>query len=49
LNEETNLLIWLSNNWEVVFLYGLKYVNDINKILTIHETEIKNLKDNVKK
>ena len=40
-----HLASWLIENWEIVFLYGLKYIRDVNKMLIIHETEIKNLKE----
>ncbi len=43
--EHFNLVEFLFDNYQIVFLYGLKYIRDVNKMLIIHETEIKNLKE----
>jgi len=49
---EDNILNIILEYWQVIFLYGLKILNDINKsinsfdkILAIHETEINALKE----
>ncbi|AXX87149.1 hypothetical protein AMRN_1413 [Malaciobacter marinus] len=46
-----DILTLITNNWEVCFLYGIKYLKDISNnlhdlktIVKVHEAEIKNLK-----
>lgn len=48
---ELDLLQFAQENWELAFLYGLKYLkdissnlNDLKTIVKVHEAEIKNLK-----
>lgn len=45
----------LAENWQVVFIYGLKILNDTNKniiyldkIVAVHDSEIKTLKEHIK-
>lgn len=49
---EVDLITIIRENWEIIFLYGLKYLKDISlnladlkTIVKVHEAEIKNLKD----
>jgi len=43
----------IAENWQVIFLYGLKILNDTNKninyldkIVAVHDSDIKTLKQN---
>lgn len=36
--------LWFLENWEVVFLYLFKQLQDIKTTIAIHGIEIKNLK-----
>lgn len=49
---ENELINFITDYWQMVFIYGLKILSDINKnmvkfdkILAIHETEINALKE----
>lgn len=41
---ENPMAQWLSENWEIVFLYLFKQLSDIKTRLEVHSTEIENLK-----
>jgi len=49
---ELDILAAIKENWEIIFLYGLKYLKDISlnlsdlkTIVKVHEAEINNLKE----
>lgn len=49
---ENEVIKFITEYWQVIFVYGLKILNDINKnmtnfdkILAVHETEINALKE----
>ncbi|WP_298750788.1 hypothetical protein [uncultured Arcobacter sp.] len=50
---ELDLMQFIQENWQVGFLYGLKYLKDMSrshtnleKIVAVHEAEIEMLKKN---
>ncbi len=51
MEEQINIIQLAQQNWEIAFLYGLKYLkdistnlNDLKGIVQVHESEIQNLK-----
>ena len=44
--EETSVILkWLVENWEIIFIYLFKQLNEITTKLEVHASEIKNLKE----
>lgn len=53
---ENEVIKVIADNWEICFLYGLKYLKDLSKnvsdhlgdlktIVAVHEAEIENIKE----
>lgn len=42
--EDITPINWVIENWEIVFIYAFKQLNDIKTTIAVHNTEIENLK-----